>query len=86
MFIILLIILLLITIGCFSEGKTERKEVKITLSIALSFMLSIIMEASAHSLVNNGIIEGLLLIILYYALPIIFFLSFQLLLYEIRIY
>ncbi|KGX85613.1 hypothetical protein [Pontibacillus marinus] len=86
MIFILLVILLFICIGCYIEGKTERKGLKLVLSISLAIMLSFMMEATLHSLVENEIMEGMLALISYYALPIITFGIFQLLLYEIRMF
>lgn len=83
--LILIAILILISIACFWEGKTERKGLKIILSIALALMISLIMEATVYSIVASGKLEGLPLIIAYYALPIISFSAFQLLLYDIKV-
>ncbi len=86
MFFILIIILLLISVGCFFEGENERKGLKLILSIDLAIMLSLFMEGTAQSLVASGTLEGTFLIILYYSLPIISFSAFNLLLYGIKIF
>jgi hypothetical protein len=70
----------------FFEGKSERKGLKFILSIDLAIMLAFFMEGTTTSLVASGTMEGTLLIVLYFALPIISFTAFNLLLYGIRIF
>jgi|GEM_PF-4169380 len=82
---ILITILILISIACFWEGNSKRKGLKIILSIALALMITLIMEATALSLVSSGKLEGITLVIAYYALPIITFSAFQLLIYDIKL-
>jgi Ca2+/Na+ antiporter len=84
MVVILIGILSLISITCFIDGKSERKGLKLILSITLTVLLSYIIEATKHSLLEAGILEGIPLIILYFVLPIISFIIFQILLYDIR--
>ncbi|GGM41311.1 hypothetical protein GCM10011351_29360 [Paraliobacillus quinghaiensis] len=78
------IVLLIISIACFYEAKKERKGLRFILSITSTIILSLIMEGTAHSLVEAKVMEGTPLIILYFALPIVFFITFQLLFYDIR--
>ncbi|GGM43757.1 hypothetical protein GCM10011351_32180 [Paraliobacillus quinghaiensis] len=84
MFLLLSIFLLLISFSCFWESKKERKGLRVTLSITLALMLSMLMEGAAHSLVEAQVMEGPLLITLYFVLPIVSFAIFQVLFYDIR--
>ncbi|UCZ53426.1 hypothetical protein LGQ02_01090 [Bacillus shivajii] len=86
MYLILFIILLLISIGCYAEGKAERKGVKLTLSITSALMLSFMIEATAYSLAASNTIEGMPLMVAYFALPTTIFFTFQLLLYDIKVF
>lgn len=83
---ILVIILIIISLACFSESKIQRKGVRLVLSITLAIMIPFIMAGCMYSLAQAEVIEGTPLIILYFALPIVSFVTFQLLLYDIRLF
>lgn len=86
MIIILMFLLEFISIACFFEGKTERKGLKMILSTALAITLPLIMNAAMYSLSEHSSLRDMPLLFLYYALPIIMFTTFQLLLFEIKIF
>jgi hypothetical protein len=86
--IILFIVLALISIGCFWEGKgAERRGLKLTLSLLLSAQLPVILEGSLEGLVLTDKLDGLFMYFLLYAfLPSIIFAIIQLLLYKIQLF
>ena len=87
MFIItLIIILLIISVAAYKEGNSERKGLRFILSIMLAIMLSLVMEGTLHSLVLAEVLDGTLLIVLYFTLPILSFFIFQLLLFDIKMF
>ena len=82
---LLFVLLTLISIGCFSEGKTiERRWLKLTLSILLSLLISVVMSGSLYTLALNVKIDGIIYIILLTVIPTLAFLIFQLLFYNIK--
>ncbi|TFE00090.1 hypothetical protein [Jeotgalibacillus sp. R-1-5s-1] len=85
MYLFLIIILLIISIACFWESKADRKGLRVTLSVTLALMLTLFMESTAHSLVETQMMEGPILLTLYFLLPVVSFAAFQILFYDIRL-
>ncbi len=86
MLIILLCLLLFISIACLFPSESERKGLKFLLSVALAFFLALVMEGTIHSLLAAQIMEGMILGVAYFGLPIIIFSTFQLLIYDIKFF
>ncbi|MCA1029610.1 hypothetical protein LCL95_01030 [Bacillus timonensis] len=86
MFIILVLILLVISTGCYMESKSKRKGMKYGLSLTLSVIFPLIVEGSFSRLVEDEMLQGTFYIISYISLPTIAFFLFQLLLHEIRLF
>ncbi|QOR64714.1 hypothetical protein IM538_12645 [Cytobacillus suaedae] len=85
MLFILISLLVIISIACFVEGNSDRKGLKLTLSISLALFLSFITEASGLILFVDNF-SSLPLMLVYYSLPLLSFSAFQLLLYDIRLF
>jgi hypothetical protein len=81
----LMIILILISIGCFSESKSERRVLKLILSLIISFYLPFICYVVANVMGSFGFYDGII-IVLYFGLPVIAYAIFQLLIYQIKIF
>lgn len=71
--LILIGILLFLSLAYYIKGKGERKELKFLFSILLAILLGIVVDAS----INN--------VFIYFVLPVIFFTTAQLLLYDISL-
>ncbi|GEM03368.1 hypothetical protein HMI01_03560 [Halolactibacillus miurensis] len=86
MYIWLLLILALISLACFSESKVPRKKLKLLLSFGAAMSLSVLMEAVTYMFVERHVLEGLLVVIVYFVIPLITFIPGQLLLFDIRLF
>lgn len=84
---LLFVILTLISIGCFLEGKNvERRGVKLILSLLLSIIIPVVMTGSLESLLVSHKIEGYSYIAAHTVIPAFAFLFFQLLFFNIKPY
>ncbi|MBM6617984.1 hypothetical protein [Bacillus suaedaesalsae] len=85
---ILMGLLVLISVGCFLEGKAvERRGVKLILSLSLSILIPFLMTGSLQGLVSEGMIQGVLIyVVIHSVIPVISFFIFQLLLYQIKLF
>ncbi len=84
---LLFFLLVLISVGCFLEGElTERRWLKLLLSLLLCFIIPIVMTGSVDSLLANSGVGFGLYIVIHTVIPTISFFIFQLLLYEIEIF
>lgn len=86
MYIWLLLMLVLISLACFSESKVLRKRLKLLLSFGLAITFSILMETVTYMFVERHLLEGLIVGVLYFFIPLITFLPAQLLLFDIRLF
>ncbi|UCZ55077.1 hypothetical protein LGQ02_10270 [Bacillus shivajii] len=86
MVFILMVILIIVSVGCSGDARTERNGLKLSFSIASAIMLSLVMEATAHGLEASGTLEGMYVTVIYFILPIITFSMFQLLLYDLTVH
>lgn len=66
MVLILIGILSVISITSYIDGESDRKGLKLMLSITLSIMLSYIIEVTKQSLLAAGILKEYLLIFIFY--------------------
>lgn len=86
LFILLLLILALISLACFSESKVPRKGSKLFLSVGAAMILSVLMEAVTYMFVERHLMEGLIVVIVYFLMPLIAFIPAQLLLFDIKLF
>lgn len=86
MYILLLLILALISLACFSESKLPRKGLKLLLSFGVAMILSVLMETVTYMFVERHLLEGLIVVMLYFLIPLITFFPAQLLLFDIRLF
>ena len=73
MYILLLLILALISLACFSESKLPRKGLKLLLSFGAAMILSVLMETVTYMFVERHLLEGLIVVMLYFLIPLITF-------------
>ncbi|MFN7253505.1 MAG: hypothetical protein ACK4M9_22430 [Anaerobacillus sp.] len=78
MIIFLLVILAIISLANYSVGEGQAKGLKLILSLTLAIILSLFMESMKENLWFTGTLQ----VIVYFALPIVSFASFQVLLYR----
>lgn len=83
---ILLLILALISLACYSESKVPRKGLKLLLSIGTAMSLSVLMEAVAYMFVERHLLDGLIVVVFYVLIPLITFIPAQLLLFDVRVF
>ena len=86
MYILLLLILALISLACFSESKLPRKGLKLLLSFGVAMILSVLMKTVTYMFVERHLLEGLIVVMLYFLIPLITFFPAQLLLFDIRLF
>lgn len=86
MYILLLLILALISLAYFSESKLPRKGLKLLLSFGVAMILSVLMETVTYMFVERHLLEGLIVVMLYFLIPLITFFPAQLLLFDIRLF
>ncbi|MFT9600708.1 hypothetical protein [Mesobacillus sp.] len=88
MSIILCGILVVIGFGSYIEGKNvARRGLKLILSLLLAVMITVVMDSSVSTLVEQERIHGMPLFITFHTLiPVAAFFIFQLLLYNIKMY
>ena len=86
MYILLLLILALISLARFSESKLPRKGLKLLLSFGVAMILSVLMKTVTYMFVERHLLEGLIVVMLYFLIPLITFFPAQLLLFDIRLF
>jgi hypothetical protein len=82
MIIFLLVILAIISLANYSVGEGQAKGLKLIFSLTLAIILSLFMESMKENLLFTGTLQ----VIVYFALPIISFTIFQVLLYRDHIH
>lgn len=86
MFTLLLIFLVIIGGVCYFEAKNvSRKGVKFLLSLTVAVILSLIMEVTLESSVGFYLFGETFFTLIYFVIPITAFLTFQLLLYDLKL-
>jgi hypothetical protein len=63
-----------------------RKGLKLLLSFGVAMIFSVLMETVTYMFVERHLLEGLIVVILYFIIPLITFFPAQLLLFDIRLF
>jgi hypothetical protein len=63
-----------------------RKKLKLLLSFGAAMSLSVLMETVTYMFVERHLLEGLMVVIVYFVMPFITFIPAQLLLFDIRLF
>lgn len=84
MFILLISVLLIISIANYSAWKGERNALKFVLSITIAIMVSFFMETTKYRFLEATLLDEISITfhVLYFTIPVISFIMFQLLLYQ----